>query len=521
MNHADQMVPTRVLEIDTAAFKPKVRLVLTEKMQISKLRYATLSHCWGGQTPVRLLNANAENFQSAIPWNALPTTFRDAILVISQLGIEYLWIDALCIIQDSKEDWADEAARMTTVYANSALNISADASFNSTQGLFRKRSESFVYPFCVSLRPHDKGDKYLFYVDEWDNAIDRSPLNRRAWVVQEVSASNGKSHVIVLQKPAGSDHLLQRYLAPRVVHFAQDQVYWECQCLMTAETLPDNFDSEISARPGFTKKMASLLTASDSGWRTEVYRLWDGLAAQYANSDLTFTSDRPIAISGMSRAFSYLFGVRPSDYLCGLWRPVFIQELLWSCFDQAEIRTSCSSATEITASHVPSWSWISAHRDRFVALSSSASYTDHTVTEIAKVVELSTSPVDDPFGPISSSHVKLRSPLCNANFSRTSNPFNPKVCGLRKNATITIANKTFRENESFLLMLDGPSVHAIEQTPDQNVYLMLVTMTPYGFDPRREKAEDDTDSQNSAALLSKAELTSCVKRRFLYIAWET
>jgi hypothetical protein len=83
----------------------------------------TLSHCWGGRSHIKLTMDNTEDFQSNIPCDDLPKTFLEAISVVKHLGIAYLWIDALCIIQDSPSDWACEAAKMPKVYANSFLNI--------------------------------------------------------------------------------------------------------------------------------------------------------------------------------------------------------------------------------------------------------------------------------------------------------------------------------------------------------------------------------------------------------------
>jgi hypothetical protein len=93
--------------------------------------YATLSHCWGGQSIIKLTTDALAQFQKKIETASLPQTFRDAILVARRLGIRYLWIDSLCIIQDSLQDWQKEAALMGEVYSNSTLNVMATACRNS------------------------------------------------------------------------------------------------------------------------------------------------------------------------------------------------------------------------------------------------------------------------------------------------------------------------------------------------------------------------------------------------------
>jgi len=89
--------------------------------------------------PVKLLSSNLVIFQDRIEIVELPKTFRDAIEVVRHLNLQYIWIDSLCIIQDSKEDWAQEAALMHQVYSNAIVNIAADDAKDGTEGLFRDR----------------------------------------------------------------------------------------------------------------------------------------------------------------------------------------------------------------------------------------------------------------------------------------------------------------------------------------------------------------------------------------------
>ncbi|KAH8654616.1 heterokaryon incompatibility, partial [Tricladium varicosporioides] len=87
--------------------------------------YLTLSHCWGGGNNFKLQAGNLKHLKSEIPLDQLPRTFRDAMVITKVLGYRYLWIDSLCIIQDSEEDWAQEAGRMAQVYGNAILNLAA------------------------------------------------------------------------------------------------------------------------------------------------------------------------------------------------------------------------------------------------------------------------------------------------------------------------------------------------------------------------------------------------------------
>lgn len=105
------------------------------------------------------------------------------------------------------------------------------------------------------------------------------------------------------------------------------------------------------------------------------------------------------------------------------------------------------------------------------------------LTEIVEALDLSTSPSGDSFGPVSESCVKLRGPLCQAVFSRTTRPFNRRNSGLHQNRAVTIGGTTFRQNEAFHFALNDPSEQAVEQILGQVVYIMLGTTTPFGYEP--------------------------------------
>jgi hypothetical protein len=99
------------------------------------LSYLTLSHCWGGDLPLQLTLDSLDTFQVSIGYENLPATLRDAVDVVRSLNAQYLWIDALCIIQDSEDDRVQESSKMGQIYMNSRLNIAATASSNSHGGL--------------------------------------------------------------------------------------------------------------------------------------------------------------------------------------------------------------------------------------------------------------------------------------------------------------------------------------------------------------------------------------------------
>ncbi|KAK8044998.1 heterokaryon incompatibility protein-domain-containing protein [Apiospora rasikravindrae] len=110
-----------------------------------------MSHCWVGHVPLRLLSSNIDELQNEMPIARLSRSFQDAIQVVHWLGLSYIWIDSLCIIQDSPADWEKESARMAEVYSNSHCNIAAAHAANGTYECFVERDPRLVKPLKVEL----------------------------------------------------------------------------------------------------------------------------------------------------------------------------------------------------------------------------------------------------------------------------------------------------------------------------------------------------------------------------------
>jgi hypothetical protein len=153
--------------------------------------YLTLSHCWGQNSFFTLKKQNLELLRESIPVSELPRVFQDAILVTHELGFSYIWIDALCIIQDSDggSDWLRESLSMHLVYGNSICNLAATGFHDGQEGLFPVRQLSEILPPKLNSKHLDtnKPDTsyYVFSPDEWLKEIITSPLHTRGWVYQE------------------------------------------------------------------------------------------------------------------------------------------------------------------------------------------------------------------------------------------------------------------------------------------------------------------------------------------------
>ena len=143
-------LPNRLLEISPRDQAIRtIQLVSTEGLTG---QYAALSYCWGGLQKGILTSSNIDAWYQNINEAYLSNTVRDAIKVTRGTGLQYLWVDALCIVQDSESDKHRDIASMAYIYQNSTLTIVAASASNSKEGFleFRKYSEnSFKIPVLI------------------------------------------------------------------------------------------------------------------------------------------------------------------------------------------------------------------------------------------------------------------------------------------------------------------------------------------------------------------------------------
>ncbi|GKT76465.1 heterokaryon incompatibility protein [Colletotrichum tofieldiae] len=232
---SSDFVPTRVLDLGApdGPWPPLcIRIVQTDGKTIGgeSTRYMTLSHCWGKEKFVQLTAVKLTDFiTNGIPWKspydhngveASPhndihsnKNFLDAIEITRKLGIRYIWIDSICIIQDNEEDWNVEAKLMHKVYRNSYCNLAAADSKNCHGGLYRNRTSDALpvkySPKTSSLRFSGR-DWLVLSSDLWDKVLLGSPLYTRGWVFQgkdprHLSKNRLNKYQNVVRRPNGLD----------------------------------------------------------------------------------------------------------------------------------------------------------------------------------------------------------------------------------------------------------------------------------------------------------------------------
>lgn len=199
-------IPTRLIEVGNA-------LRLVEAADVKSSQYVALSHCWG---PLKddekfcTYKRNIEQLKTHIDFDALPRTFRDTVTVARGLGIDYVWIDSLCIIQDDDDDWQNESRKMEQVFNVAYCTIGASSAESSLDGFLADPS-----PRSVVMLPSSRaGAAYVCIdIDDFHGDVELGPLNSRGWVLQE------------------------RALSRRTIFFTSTQVYWECGAGIHCETL--------------------------------------------------------------------------------------------------------------------------------------------------------------------------------------------------------------------------------------------------------------------------------------------
>jgi hypothetical protein len=209
-------MPTRVIDVGDGH---TARLVLTNEDKMSRgANYVALSHCWGQMTKEQgdkwgTTTNNEETRRHGFLITQLPQTFQDAITVTRELGLQYLWIDLLCIIQGDPRDWATESKKMEAIFKNAYCRIAATSAEDSTKGFLGRPEENELQYVMVPRSSHGKVYICTSINDDFDGDVIKGVLNTRAWVLQE------------------------RALSRRTIHFTKRQTYWECGGGVRYETL--------------------------------------------------------------------------------------------------------------------------------------------------------------------------------------------------------------------------------------------------------------------------------------------
>ncbi|KAH7311489.1 heterokaryon incompatibility protein-domain-containing protein [Stachybotrys elegans] len=329
-------LPTRVIDIgQPPEYNAVPRLLITTEEEEGY--YVALSHCWGGDIPCKLTQDVLEQYRKALPMDQLPRNFVDAVRVARELGFRYIWIDALCIIQDSASDWQSEAAKMADIYSQAALTISAMSSDASTKGFLGPRQRKHVQ-IHEELAVCGQEPRIT-------DIIEQCSLDNRGWCMQE------------------------RLLSKKLLHYTKDQMMWECAQGLTLEQSGMHESIGVSREriyDTFISDFIKLRLDYHSHTTKFDYTVWYGLVEEYRTRDLTMATDTLPAIAGVASRFNTLMTRYPGAFIAGLWENDLKRGLFWGPKPKIERNTRTAVKRHFfqlsrpaDLARYPSWSWAS------------------------------------------------------------------------------------------------------------------------------------------------------------------
>jgi len=381
--------PKRLLDVS----KKQGRVFLVEGATANHARYIALSHCWGGNVPVQTTRGTYVRHTCGILLSSLPRTFRDAVSICLCLGIRYLWIDSLCIIQGDNQDWVEQAAEMEIIYASAYVTVAASASKDSSGGIFALRptpppvtidatSISTEFPprrptfhpwrpprtvalaaTALQVTPSSSSAPESFDTvcpSLMDQHAEMGSLLPPSLSLHEQWPQTEKQHQFKPRRRRGPEPLRtrawafqERLLSTRIVHFTELELVFECKEHRCCECKPGRAKPITSVHGGRAERVP------DMPDDRQAILDWCELVEKYSTLHLSFREDTLPALAGLARRFRktkgrHYFG-DAAAYHAGLWEVQIPFNLLWFVTPD-HIKNGHAKGDEST----PSWSWASA-----------------------------------------------------------------------------------------------------------------------------------------------------------------
>ncbi|KAL2670254.1 hypothetical protein Neosp_014721 [[Neocosmospora] mangrovei] len=333
----EPFLPTRLLDVGEHGMK-RSRLICDTTTLPKNAKYLALSHRWGSHPKpgvpdllkgkiVCTYAKNINTLKQGIDDADLPPTYQDGITVARELGVQFIWIDSLCIIQQDKsdpldkdkgDDWKREAEQMERVFRSAYATIAASCASSPAEPFLKPRPERQ----CVKMQTGNTPYYLCDAIDDFSEDVEQGELNKRGWVLQE------------------------RALSRRTIYFTEKQTYWECGEGVRCETLTKTKNSKASFLGD-----ANFPNSFPDYVKGKKIKLYQDLYERYSRLALSYPTDRPIAIRGLERRLRNVLGTR-AGY--GVFDVYLRRGLLWQREQASLQRIDFSNGNEL----VPSWSWM-------------------------------------------------------------------------------------------------------------------------------------------------------------------
>ncbi|KAF5641455.1 het-domain protein [Fusarium tjaetaba] len=270
------ILPTRLIDLE---HMPD-RVVALVNTKGRKGKFCALSYCWGKSQHKTTTKKTITQHENGIDIEDLPQVFKDAFRTTLEIGLRYIWIDSLCIIQDDEEDWRAEAARMSQVYYNADLVIAAAGALDPTEGCFLNRRTPSRPALQIITTTNPERTAHVWVQEHIQGILPSDgPLQTRGWTLQET------------------------LLARRSLHFMPDGMHWQCRELNTSERF--------------------------FGESVVLDRHWLPILENFSERELSKKEDRLFAIQGMANVIKQEIPTS-GDYCNGIFSSNIPEQILWS-----------------------------------------------------------------------------------------------------------------------------------------------------------------------------------------------
>lgn len=333
-------LPTRLIDVGASATTLREPFLVETKGETGT--YAALSYCWGDPSehpPLKTTRQNIEEHKIAMPLASMPKTLQDAIFLAVYLGLQYIWIDAICIIQDDPDDWASETEHLDQIFSNATVTFAADHGEGSSSGLFVVDQKIGEPPQELQLDGRtvcvrNNGERNHFHGPSTAPTTNDEPLNHRAWTMQESMQSN------------------------RILRYPGLEMIWSCRSFDVCACRRN----KPRLHAGKTETYQRNETESDADYENRMLWLkhsireqWHQVIRIFSSRDIRYQSDYLPAFGGVAKTFFSLVRTRlgyEDRYIAGMWESALPLGLLWQSSEFKKRRRPREW-------RAPSWSWAS------------------------------------------------------------------------------------------------------------------------------------------------------------------
>jgi len=344
--------------------------------------YVTLSYCWGGDQVFKTTKARLPDYKCQIQLDVLAQTIRDALAVAHGVGVRYLWVDALCIVQDDNDDKMREVSNMHCIYRGALFTIAAAVAQTSSAGFLQPRTAYRGFKLKMEV-----ADGLVVEVaavpDRTIHERDMYPIHARGWTFQEGLLSTrllAYGNRGMVYKCLESQHCDGGYEGPKT---------------------PESFIDEDAIDIIFK----NLNPGSQTLDRDQHPHAWGEIVSAYTQRQLSFSDDKLLALTAIAE--EYLRTKPVTTYLCGMWREDLVQQCLWS---RDQSRSNGPQITRPATYRAPSWSWASVDGDLLAFRQVGGTGSPFECTFSCELLDVQTVLCNEasPFGPVKGGTIRVR-----------------------------------------------------------------------------------------------------------------